>query len=321
MAKYPEMTIFGEDVAQKGGVYTVTSGLYKTFKSHRVFNTILDEQTILGMAQGAAYMGMLPFPEIQYLAYFHNACDQIRGEAASLQFFSNAQYRNPMVARIASLGYQKGFGGHFHNDNSFTALRDIPGLVIACPSRGDDAAMMLRTCAALGKVDGRVVAWLEPIALYMTKDLHEPKDNQWLFEYPTPDRAIPIGEGRIYEPNAKDLLIISYGNGVLMSLRVAKRLEKETGKKIRVLDLRWLKPLNTALMAKHAKDCGKVLVVDEGRETGGIAEEIFAHLEEHAPGVKKQRVAGKDSYIPLASAANLVLLSEDEVYAAAKSLV
>jgi 2-oxoisovalerate dehydrogenase E1 component len=321
MAKYPEMTVFGEDVAQKGGVYTVTSGLYTTFKSYRVFNTLLDEQTILGMAQGAAYMGMLPFPEIQYLAYFHNACDQIRGEAASLQFFSNAQYRNPMVARIASLGYQKGFGGHFHNDNSFTALRDIPGLVIACPSRGDDAAMMLRTCAALAKVDGRVVAWLEPIALYMTKDLHEPKDNQWLFEYPAPDRAIPIGDGRIYDPTAKDLLIISYGNGVLMSLRVAKKLEKETGKKVRVLDLRWLKPLNAELMAKHARDCGKVLVVDEGRETGGIAEEIFAHLEEHAPGVPKRRVAGKDSYIPLAAAANLILLSEEEIYAAAKSLI
>jgi 2-oxoisovalerate dehydrogenase E1 component len=226
-----------------------------------------------------------------------------------------------MVTRIASLGYQKGFGGHFHNDNSFTALRDIPGLVIACPSRGDDAAMMLRTCAALAKVDGRVVAWLEPIALYMTKDLHEAKDNQWLFEYPAPDRAIPIGEGRIYDPNSKDLLIISYGNGVLMSLRVAKKLEAETGKKIRVLDLRWLKPLNSEFMAKHAKDCGKVLVVDEGRETGGIAEEIFTHLEEHAPGIRKKRVAGKDSYIPLASAANLILLSEEEIYAAAKGLL
>ena len=96
MIKYGEMLVFGEDVAQKGGVYTVTSGLYKTFKGHRVFNTLLDETTILGMAQGAGLMGMLPFPEIQYLAYFHNAGDQIRGEACSLQFFSNAQYANPM---------------------------------------------------------------------------------------------------------------------------------------------------------------------------------------------------------------------------------
>jgi len=322
MAKYPEMTVFGEDVAQKGGVYTVTSGLYKTFKGQRVFNTLLDEQTILGMAQGAACMGLLPFPEIQYLAYFHNACDQIRGEAASLQFFSNAQYANGMVVRIAALGYQKGFGGHFHNDNSFTALRDIPGIVVACPSRGDDAAMMLRTCAALAKVNGRVVVFLEPIALYMTKDLHEPKDSGWLFEYPAPERAVPLGKGRIYNPNAKDLLIITFGNGVPMSLRVTKKLEAETGKKIRVLDLRWLKPLNMELIAKHAKECSKVLVVDEGRQTGGISEEIFMAIDEHTgPGVVKKRITGKDSYIPLASAANLVLVSEEEIHAAAKSMI
>ncbi|MDE2197053.1 MAG: MFS transporter [Gammaproteobacteria bacterium] len=322
MAKYPEMTVFGEDVAQKGGVYTVTSGLYKIFKGQRVFNTLLDEQTILGMAQGAASMGMLPFPEIQYLAYFHNACDQIRGEAASLQFFSNAQYSNGMVVRIAALGYQKGFGGHFHNDNSFTALRDIPGIVVACPARGDDAAMMLRTCAALAKADGRVVLWLEPIALYMAKDLHEPKDNQWLFEYPAPDRAIPLGEGRIYDPNARDLLIVTYGNGVPMSLRAAKKIERETGKKARVLDLRWLKPLNGELIARHAKETGKVLVVDEGRQTGGISEEIFIAIEEHAgPGILKKRVTGKDSYIPLAAAANLVLVSEAEIIAAAKAMI
>src|SRR5690606_4850953 len=102
-AKYPETLLFGEDVAPKGGVYTVTKGLQKAFGPRRVFNTLLDETVILGLAQGYANMGLLPLPEIQYLAYFHNACDQIRGEAASLQFFSNGQYRNPMVMRIASL--------------------------------------------------------------------------------------------------------------------------------------------------------------------------------------------------------------------------
>ena len=322
MVKYPEMTLFGEDVAQKGGVYTVTSGLAATFRGNRVFNTLLDETTILGLAQGAGYMGLLPFPEIQYLAYFHNACDQIRGEAASLQFFSNAQFRNPMVMRIASLGYQKGFGGHFHNDNSFTALRDIPALIIACPSRGDDAAMMLRTCAALAKVDGRVAAFLEPIALYMTKDLYEPKDNQWLFDYPTPDRAIELGEGRLYAEDARDLLIITFGNGVPMSLRAARTIEKETGKRIRVLDLRWLKPLNTGLIARHARDIGKVLVVDEGRRTGGISEEIFTAIEEYAgPGILKRRVTGDDCYIPLGAAANLMLPGDADVVTAARAML
>ena len=326
MAKYPGMTLFGEDVAQKGGVYTVTSGLYKAFKGHRVFNTLLDETTILGMAQGQAMLGLLPFPEIQYLAYYHNACDQIRGEAASLQFFSNGQYQNGMVMRVASLAYQKGFGGHFHNDNSFAALRDIPGLVIACPSRGDDAAEMLRTCAAMAKVNGRVVAWMEPIALYMTKDLYEDKDGLWNFEYPTPDRAIPLGEGRVYRSSegskAEDLLIISYGNGVPMSLRVAKQVEAETKKKVRILDLRWLKPLNREFIARHAKDIGNVLVVDEGRETGGIAEEIFTIIDEECgSGIEKARVAGKDSYIPLADAANLVLVQEPDIKAAALKLL
>jgi 2-oxoisovalerate dehydrogenase E1 component len=322
MAKYPGMTLFGEDVAQKGGVYTVTSGLYGRFGGQRVFNTLLDEQTILGLAQGAAHMGLLPCPEIQYLAYYHNACDQIRGEAASLSFFSNGQFRNGMVMRVAGLAYQKGFGGHFHNDNSFTALRDIPGLIIACPSRGDDAALMLRTLMAAAKVDGRVSAFLEPIALYMTKDLHEPKDNGWLFPYPAPDQAIPFGEGRVYHADAKDLLIITYGNGVHMSLRVAKRIESATGKRTRVLDLRWLKPLNAELIAQHARDCGTVLVVDEGRKTGGLAEEIFTALDEHAPtSVRKARVAGADCYVPLADAANLVLVQEAEIEAAAKALL
>jgi 2-oxoisovalerate dehydrogenase E1 component len=321
MVKYPEMLIFGEDVAQKGGVYTVTSGLAQTFKGSRVFNTLLDETTILGLAQGAAYMGLLPFPEIQYLAYYHNACDQIRGEACSLQYFSNDQFRNGMVMRVASLGYQKGFGGHFHNDNSFTALRDIPSLIIACPSRGDDAAMMLRTCAALARVDGRVVAFMEPIALYMTKDLYEAKDGLWQFGYPPIELAAPLGEPRIYNPNARDLLIVTYGNGVCMSLRVAREIERQRGAQVRVLDLRWLKPLNAAAIAHHASDVGRVLVVDEGRRTGGIAEEIFTVLDEHAPEVRKSRVAGEDCYIPLAAAANLVLVSEPQITEAALALL
>ena len=108
-----------------------------------------------------------------------------------------------MVVRIAGLGYQRGFGGHFHNDNSITALRDIPGLVVGCPSRGDDAAMMLRTLAALAKVDGRVSVFLEPIALYMTKDLYEAGDGGWLTDYPPPDQALVLGEARVYDEDAE----------------------------------------------------------------------------------------------------------------------
>ena len=320
MAKYPESLLFGEDVAQKGGVYTVTKGLHKAFGRARVFNTLLDETIILGLAQGYANLGMIPLPEIQYLAYFHNACDQIRGEACSLQFFSNGQYRNPMVVRIAGLGYQRGFGGHFHNDNSITALRDIPGLVIGCPSRGDDAATMLRTMMALARVDGRVCAFLEPIATYMTKDLHEAGDGAWLTAYPPPDEAMPLGEGRVYG-SGDDLVIYSFGNGVPMSLRAARQIEAEHGWSVRVVDLRWLLPLNEAFICEQAAAAKRILVVDEGRRSAGVGEGILTALLEGGLGALPiARVVGADTYTPLAGAAFLVLPSEPDIVAAAARL-
>ena len=321
MAKYPQTLLFGEDVAQKGGVYTVTKGLQKAFKGARVFNTLLDETMILGLAQGYANMGMLPLPEIQYLAYFHNACDQIRGEAASLQFFSNDQYRNPMLVRIAGLGYQRGFGGHFHNDNSITALRDIPGIVVGCPSRGDDAVEMLRTLAALATVDGRVALFLEPIALYMTKDLHEAGDGQWLTSYPPQGQAMALGEGRVYEPEADDLVIFTYGNGVPMSLRAARRIEAAHGWKVRVVDLRWLVPLNEAFIVEQARSAKRILIVDEGRRSAGVGEGVITAIAEGGyAGRPFGRVVGADTYTPLAGAAFLVIPGDDDIVEAAQQL-
>lgn len=322
LAKYPELMIFGEDVGKKGGVYNLTGGLAAKFGVIRVFDTVLDETTILGLALGAAQMGLLPMPEIQYLAYLHNAIDQLRSEACSTQFFSSGQFRNPMVIRIAALAYQKGFGGHFHNDNSIAALRDIPGLIVAVPSRGDDAAGMLRTATALARVDGRVVAFLEPIALYMTRDLHEPGDGAWQFAYPEPTEAVPFGSPRVYQPDANDLVVFTYGNGVWMSLRAARDIERAHGVRVRIVDLRWLSPLNEDAIASHANATARVLIVDEGRRSGGIAEGIMALLLERGKhGQRVRRVCGADSYIPLGPAANLVLPTEADIVAAAADLL
>ncbi|HYZ68739.1 MAG TPA: thiamine pyrophosphate-dependent enzyme [Mycobacterium sp.] len=314
--RYPEAMIFGEDVARKGGVYGVTRGLLGKSSSARVFDTLLDEQSILGLALGAGVSGLLPIPEIQYLAYFHNAADQIRGEGATLQFFSNRHYRNPMVVRVAGYGYQKGFGGHFHNDDSIAAIRDIPGVVIASPARPDDAAAMLHTCAAAAKAAGVVCVFLEPIALYHTRDLHEDGDDGWLAAYPA--AGVPIGRARTYG-QGRDLTILTFGNGLRMSLRAARRLES-VGIGTRVVDLRWLAPLPVADMVREANVTGRVLLVDETRATGGVGEGVLAELLAHGYTGALDRVASKDSFIPLGDAALHVLLSEEEIEAAAVKL-
>jgi 2-oxoisovalerate dehydrogenase E1 component len=322
---HPQALVFGEDVARKGGVYGVTKGLRDRFGPARVFDTLLDETSILGLALGAGLGGLLPIPEIQYLAYLHNAEDQLRGEAASMRFFSNGQYRNPMVVRIAGLAYQQGFGGHFHNDHSVAVLRDIPGLVLAVPSRPDDAAEMLRTCVAAAEVDGTVSVFLEPIALYHTRDLHVAGDNGWLSEYQAPQYwgigHVPVGRARVYPfGSADELTIITFGNGVRMSLRVAARLAA-SGHGCRVVDLRWLAPLPVADLIREASATGRVLVVDETRRTGGVAEGVLATLVDAGYVGLVRRVAAIDTFLPLGPAAAHVLVGEADIERSAQALL
>jgi 2-oxoisovalerate dehydrogenase E1 component len=321
MLRRPEVMVFGEDVGRKGGVYSVTAGLQKRFGAARVFDTLLDETTILGVAQGAGMAGLLPIPEIQYLAYIHNALDQLRGEACSLSFFSAGQFSNPMVVRVQGLAYQKGFGGHFHNDNSVGALRDIPGLIVAAPSRGDDAAKVLRGLIAAARACGRVTCFIEPIALYHEKDLYEDGDGKWLFDYPPPGEALLPGETGVYNEGAKDLLIVSYANGLRLSLRAARVLKEEHGINARVLDVRWLNPLPVAAIRRHAAECKAVLVADECRATGGgIADAVIAALAEDGYAGLLRSVRAADSYVPLGDAAHLVLISEAQIVEAARAM-
>ncbi len=316
---YPGMCVFGEDVGRKGGVYGVTKGLQRRFGAARVFDTLLDEQSILGLALGGGLTGLLPVPEIQYLAYLHNAEDQVRGEAATQQFFSAGQFRNPMVLRVAGYGYQKGFGGHFHNDNAVGVLRDIPGLVIASPARPDDAAAMLRTCLAAAATDGSVCVFLEAIALYHTRDLHDDGDGGWLAPYPGRDAHVPVGQARSYG-DGRDLTVVTFGNGLRMSLRVARRLAGR-GIGTRVVDLRWLAPLPAGDVLREAEATGRVLVVDETRRSGGVSEGVVTALVDAGFQGRISRVTSEDSFVPLGPAANVVLLDEPTIEKAAVDLV
>ncbi|RXZ64189.1 thiamine pyrophosphate-dependent enzyme [Pelagerythrobacter rhizovicinus] len=317
MLEHREIALMGEDVCAKGGVYGVTQKLGQRFGRARVIDTLLDEQSILGLGLGMAQNGFLPIPEIQFLAYYHNAEDQIRGEGATLPFFSNGQYSNPMVLRIAGLGYQKGFGGHFHNDNSFAALRDVPGVILCCPSNGADAAKLLRECVRLAREEQRLVVFLEPIALYPMRDLHEPGDALWLRHYPEPSERIGFGEVTSHG-DGRDLAIVSYANGLHLSLQAQKRLAGE-GIAVRVIDLHWLNPLPEEALLEALGDAERVLVVDETRRTGGLAEALMTLLTERT-GKPQARYVAEDSFIPTGPAYAATMPSVDGIVEAARAL-
>jgi 2-oxoisovalerate dehydrogenase E1 component len=317
MLTYPETVMMGEDVGRKGGVYGVTQKLQARFGADRMIDTLLDEQSILGLAIGMAQNGFVPLPEIQFLAYLHNAEDQLRGEAATLPFFSNGQFTNPMVLRIAGLGYQKGFGGHFHNDNSVAVLRDIPGVILAVPSNGADAAMMLRECMRLAREEQRVVVFLEPIALYPMRDLHADKDGGWLRLYPDPSQVIPQGEVGV-EGSGTDLAIVTFGNGVYLSHQALPAIAA-AGISARVIDLRWLSPLPAAALTAAVQGCRHVLVVDETRRSGGVAEALMAHFVETTT-ARLARITAEDSFIATGPAYAATLPSRDSIATAAIAL-
>lgn len=318
MLEHGEIVMMGEDVGRKGGVYGVTQKLAARFGPDRVIDTLLDEQSILGLAIGMAQNGFIPIPEIQFLAYLHNAEDQLRGEAATLPFFSQGQFTNPMVVRIAGLGYQKGFGGHFHNDNSVAVLRDIPGLILACPSNGADAARMLRECVRLAREEQRLVAFLEPIALYPMRDLHAPGDGGWMQPYPEPDQTIPLGDIDV-QGDGNALAIVSFGNGYYLSRQAAKAL-KDDGINTRVIDARWLNPLPEAALLKATADAKRVLIVDETRTTGGVSEAIMTLFAEKG-GAPVRRHAAEDSFIATGPAYGATMPSVSSIVDAAKSFV
>lgn len=321
MLEHDEIILAGEDVGKKGGVYGVTQRLQERFGQHRVIDTLLDEQSILGLGIGLAHNGFLPIPEIQFLAYLHNAIDQLRAEAASLSFFSNGQYTNPMVIRIAGLGYQRGFGGHFHNENTVAALRDIPGVILACPSNGRDAVLMLRECARLAREEQRVVIFLEPIALYMIRDLHEKGDGGWMFDYPAPGSNDTISAGEVgVHGEGSDIAIVTFGNGTYLSRQAQKILSDEHKIQSRVVDLRWLSPVPKEAVLEATKTCERILIVDECREQGSHSEALMALFAEQTE-KSISRLMAKDCYIATGPAYGATMPDRDDIVRGALTLL
>jgi 2-oxoisovalerate dehydrogenase E1 component len=280
--------LFGEDVADfardvfakgddvtgklrgKGGVFLVTKNLQRAFGINRVFNTALDEAGILGRAVGYSYQGRIPFPEIQFIDYISPGYQQLKDRIATSFQRSNGKVQMPMVIRVSYGGYKQGAGAMWHSEANLGAFINIPGLHVIVPSNAADAAGLMRTAF----VSGDPVLFCEAVALYNRGD--------WdgfdiLAKYPPIDQLIPFGQGRVYYPQSKDLIIISYGITLPMSLK-ASQLLKEKGINVRVLDLRTVKPIDFKTIEDNLRDCSKVLIVSEDRFHGGVGATISAYI-------------------------------------------
>ncbi|GIF37550.1 transketolase C-terminal domain-containing protein [Actinoplanes xinjiangensis] len=323
LAANPGLLVFGP-ATTRGGRHGVTTGL-SGHDPERVFDSPPDPTTILGLAAGAGLAGLIPVPEVDSLAGLHGAAEQLRAEAATMAYLSAGAYRNPLVLRVPAFAQPYGIGGHLANDNTVAALRDVPGLVVAVPARAADAAPMLRSCLAAAEADGTVSVFLEPIAVYQTRDLYQQGDNEWLAPYSPPgawaDEHVPIGRARIYGlGTAQDLTIVTYGNGVRMALRVAAQLAAD-GYGSRIVDLRWLNPLPVADLVREATVTGRVLIVDETRRSGGVGEGVLAALVDGSFVGSVRRVAAADVPVPLGPAAQQVLVGEDAITQGAHALL
>jgi 2-oxoisovalerate dehydrogenase E1 component len=283
-----DTVLFGEDVADfarevflmgpavtdslrgKGGVFLVTKNMQRVFGMDRVYNTQLDEAGILGRAQGHAYQGRVPFPEIQFIDYVSPAYQQLKDRIATTFQRSNGRVRMPMVIRTTYGGYKQGAGAMWHSEANLGTFINIPGLHVVVPSNAADAAGLMRTAF----VSGDPVLFCEPVALYNRNDWDGYKIAA---QYPPIEELIPFGKAKVHNQDARDIFIITYGTTFPISMKAALKLS-EKNINARVLDLRTVKPIDWDAIDKAVKECSKVLVISEDRFHGGVGPTISAYI-------------------------------------------
>ena len=265
MSAYPDVTIFGEDVADpKGGVFKATVGLTEAFGDERSFNAPLAEALIVGLGIGMAAAGARPIAEIQFADFIHPGFDQIVSEAARIHYRSGGRWTCPLVLRVP---YGGGIHGALYHSQSIEAFyAHVPGLKIAIPSTPADAKGLLWSAIE----DPDPVMILEPKKLYR------------LARGPFPDgeHRVPLGKAALRR-QGRDLTIIAYGTMAHFALEAAERLASE-GVDAAVLDLRSIRPLDWPSIDAAVRTNGKVLIVHEDTEFAGFGAEIAAQIGEKA---------------------------------------
>jgi 2-oxoisovalerate dehydrogenase E1 component beta subunit len=265
MERDPNVMVLGEDVGKKGGVFGATEGLFAKYGEKRVLDTPLSEAMIAGAAAGAAIYGLRPVAEMQFADFVYPAFNQIVSEISRMRYRSNNAFGLPMVIRMPYGGGVH--GALYHSQSNETYFTSTVGLKVVAPGTPADAKGLLK--ASIRDPD--------PVMFF------EHKKTYRLFkaEVPDGDHVVPIGQADVAR-EGKDLSIFCYGFMRTVVLEAAEVLARDDGIEADVVDLRSLRPLDTATVLGSVQKTGKALVVHEANRFGGFGAEVAATIAQDA---------------------------------------
>lgn len=264
MQRDPSVFVMGEDVGLRGGVFLATKGFIEVFGAERVIDTPLAEASIAGVAVGAAMQGMRPIAEIQFADFIWPTINQIIGEAARVRYGTNGKLHVPMVVRSPYGGHVR--GGLYHSQSVESYFAHTPGLKVVTPATPYDAKGLLKSAIR----DDDPVVVLE----------HKRTYRSVRGEVPDEDYVVPIGSAEV-KRTGRDATIITYGLTLHYSLQAADELSAE-GVDVEVVDLRTVRPIDSATVLDSVQRTNRVLVVHEDNGAVAVGSEISALIAEHA---------------------------------------
>ena len=264
LARDKNVFLLGEEIGTFEGSYKVTAGLLKEFGSKRVVDTPICENSFIGMATGAAMLGLRPVVEIMTINFIILAMDEIINHTAKIYYMFGGQCPIPMVIRTPGGGGQQLSATHSQNIEVW--FSHVPGLQVVAPSNPADAKGLLRTSVR----NNNPVIYLENLALYNVKG-----------EEPADDYVVPIGKAAIAKEGT-DLTIISYSRMVSIALDVARRVQQEHNVNVEVVDLRSLRPLDHETVINSVRKTNRAIIFEEDWRSYGVGAEIAALLQEEA---------------------------------------
>jgi 2-oxoisovalerate dehydrogenase E1 component len=297
--------VIGEDIAAMGGLFRVTAGLLERFGPRRVIDAPISEAAQVGAAVGAALVGCRPVVELQIADFVSLVMDQVVNHAGKWRYMSGGRVTVPFVLRGA---VSSGIGmAAQHSQTLESWFVHAPGLVVIVPSTPYDAKGLLKAAIR----DDNPVVFLEKRLLYSRRE-----------PVPEDDYTVPIGVADI-KNEGSDVTVVSYGQGVHLSLQAARQLAREDVS-VEVVDLRTLKPLDIETVAESVRKTGRLVTVTEAARAGSMASEVVARVCDEAfdaLSAQPVRVTAKDAPIPYAASLERAVLPQVEDVVAAVNQV